>query len=59
MEFEKQFSEGFIKDIEELIAKGAKNATVILDYENELLEVDLSFRIRPKEKSEDDNGNVD
>lgn len=57
IEFEKMFSEGFIKDVEEIYIKGNGNeAIVVLDYGKELLELKLGFRILPKEESEEING---
>lgn len=51
MEFEKMFSEGFIKDVEEIYIKGnGSEAVVILDYGKELLEIKLGFKILPKEE---------
>lgn len=51
MEFEKMFSDGFIKDIEEIYIKGNGNeAVVVLNYGKENLEIKLGFRILPKEE---------
>lgn len=51
IEFEKMFSEGFIKDVEEIYIKGNGNeAIIVLDYGKENLEIKLGFRILPKEE---------
>lgn len=48
MEFKKDFSQGFIKDIEDLFARG-DSASVILEYEKGYLQIDMSFKILSKE----------
>jgi len=51
MNFEMEFSEGFIKDIEKLYLKGnGKPMSIDMDYGSENLIINLSFDIVPKER---------